>query len=255
MFFIGTPGKLKRKSGRVSEKQWPCLRVASEDLLHIDLLRFIASAGIVFDHSRGFFFPIGERVALEQRTVGISLFLDLFFVISGFVVSHVYHDRVSTLRDYGIFLQRRVGRLVPLHWITLFLSVLLWATFVLAHYSGAHTPSFSPACIADTALLLHSYFPCGNHLYFNGQSWSISAEMGLYVVFPVFAFLGSRNALVLLGVFLAYSLAVVGFAVDHQGFSLNIDVLDMYPVLRALLSFLLGMAFYYNKNEIGRAHV
>jgi len=62
----------------------PRLRPTSGELLHLDLMRFIASAGIVLHHSHEFLVPVTKSPFLvrEQRA-GMALFVDLFFLISG----------------------------------------------------------------------------------------------------------------------------------------------------------------------------
>ncbi len=94
---------------------------------------------------------------------------------------------------YLKFLQRRVGRLVPLHWLTLLIAMLIWGAFLLRGYGGNHPPSFQPECILETAVLVHSFIYCGDGNYFNGVSWSISTEMVMYVLaFPIIAITAAR---------------------------------------------------------------
>ncbi len=47
--------------------------------------------------------------------------VDLFFVLSGFVLSHVYFDdrQISTLAGYSRFLGVRLARIYPLHLVAL----------------------------------------------------------------------------------------------------------------------------------------
>jgi hypothetical protein len=107
----------------------PRLQRPSGELLHLDLMRFVAAAGIVFHHSHEFFVPATKSPFLirEQRE-GLALFVDLFFLISGFVIAYLYHNRMNSLVDYVKFLQSRIGRLLPLHWLTLLLSITMWST-------------------------------------------------------------------------------------------------------------------------------
>lgn len=230
----------------------PRLRPASGELLHLDLMRFVASAGIVFHHSHEFFLPAAKSPFLvREQTAGLALFVDLFFVISGFVIAYVYHDRMNSGVDYVKFLQRRVGRLVPLHWLTLLVSIAIWSMLVLLHYSGAHTPSFKPQCIAETALLLHSFVPCGRP--FNGITWSVSAEMIMYIAFPVVAIIGARSAQLLLGAGLAALAAMIMVVVaQHQWIVLGSSWIELSPVLRAVPSFVFGAALFYNRKVISR---
>ncbi|HEY2889571.1 MAG TPA: acyltransferase family protein [Dongiaceae bacterium] len=43
------------------------------------------------------------------------LFVDFFFVLSGFVIAHAYADRLHDATDLRAFALRRIGRLWPLH--------------------------------------------------------------------------------------------------------------------------------------------
>lgn len=218
----------------------PRLRPLSGELLNLDFLRFVASAGIVAYHSVQYFVPREHRAALGERTLGLALFVDLFFVISGFVIAYVYHARVGTFAGYGTFLQRRVGRLVPLHLLTLLASIGVWGGVVALGQTAHHMPSFDPRCIVQTALLLHAIVDCGNGIYFNSVSWSIGAEMVMYVVFPAFAWAGYQARSILLATTLALvvSTAAVGWI---KGMAWE----HLWPVCRALPSFLIGVSLFY----------
>jgi peptidoglycan/LPS O-acetylase OafA/YrhL len=48
-----------------------------------------------------------------------TLFVDFFFVLSGFVISHAYLDKLACPRNVSRFILRRIGRLWPLHAATL----------------------------------------------------------------------------------------------------------------------------------------
>jgi peptidoglycan/LPS O-acetylase OafA/YrhL len=217
-------------------------------------MRFIASAGIVFHHSHEFFAPVANRPYLLDQTAGLALFVDLFFVISGFVIAYIYHDRMNSILDYVTFLQRRVGRLAPLHWLTLLASITIWSMFVLLHFPASHMPSFKPECIAETALLLHSFVSCGNGITFNGGvTWSISAEMVMYIAFPVIAIIGARSAPLLLGIGVASLTVMMTVVVSQNEWKLlGSSWIELSPVLRAVPSFVLGAAVFYNRTIVSR---
>ncbi|MBO0733595.1 MAG: acyltransferase [Methylocapsa sp.] len=228
----------------------PRLQPASDELLHLDLMRFIASAGIVIHHSHEFFVHAKSPFLVREQTAGLALFVDLFFVISGFIIAYIYHDRVNTAADYIIFLQRRVGRLVPLHWVTLLASIAMWSVFAVLHYSAV-TPSFEPQCIAETAFLVHSILPCEQP--FNGVTWSLSAEMAMYIAFPLVAIIGSWSARLLSGIGFAALLAMMAAAVSqHEWRFLGSSWIDLSPALRAIPSFVFGAALYYNRQIAAR---
>lgn len=179
------------------------------------------------------------------------MFVDLFFLISGFVIAYIYHNRMNSIVDYFTFLQRRVGRLVPLHWLTLLAFIAMWSMLVLTHYSGSNAPSFKPGCIAQTALLLHSFVSCGRS--FNSVTWSISAEMVMYIVFPVIAFIGARRAPLLLCLGITSMAVMMAVAVSlHDWNLLGSSWIELPPVPRALPSFVFGAALFYNRDMVSR---
>ena len=65
------------------------------------------------------------------------LFVDFFFVLSGFVITHSYGDRMGTLDGVGNFAVRRFNRLWPLHAIVLLAFVLVEVAKVFMATRGA----------------------------------------------------------------------------------------------------------------------
>lgn len=230
----------------------PRLKAPSGEMLHLDLLRFVASAGIVFHHSREFFLPVQDRARImSTRTGGLAFFVDLFFVISGFVIAYVYASRLHNGKDFIKFMQRRVGRLIPLHWLTLAVSLLIW--FVVVRHSGHanHPMASEPACIADAAFLAHGLIPCGNGNFFNGQSWSISAEMFMYLLFPLTLLLSNLRRWLPLAVTLVVLFAIAAIHI-HAGTFAYFSWEFSPAVVRALPSFLFGVALFNYRNLLAK---
>lgn len=101
-------------------------------LVHIQILRFFAAVAVVAFHAWGVA-PDGYK--LPEGAIAFALSrgghgVDLFFVISGFIIFYATHD--AKLTPAG-FLRRRVERIVPLYFFVIFavtmLAVALPATF------------------------------------------------------------------------------------------------------------------------------
>jgi peptidoglycan/LPS O-acetylase OafA/YrhL len=142
------------------------------------------------------------------------LFVDFFFVLSGFVIAANYEKRLAEGFSVWRFALLRFGRVYPLHLAVLLALILLR----LAHSAsglGAPSPFQPPRWSVDTILanllLVHSL-----HLFdftpWNGPSWSISAEFYTYLLFAVaaaaVALSGRRIVLLLLPVAGASALAL-----------------------------------------------
>ena len=173
------------------------LKPESDELLHLDALRFVAALGIVALHYTRFCSAAVQ--ALLGDTDYLRLFVDLFFCISGFVIAFVYAERLHDRKSYQVFLRRRVARLGPLHWAT-FLFFLLIGFGVWSGRMHTDFPdSFDPHCVAPSIFAVQAFGLCPKGLAFNGASWSISAEMGMYVAVPFFFWWLRRWPIMLLG--------------------------------------------------------
>lgn len=222
-------------------------RPESDRYLHLDVLRFLASAAIVAFHYRALMdwtpTPV-VKVALDTLRFAV----DLFFVISGVVMADLYRDRLTSRAAYGDFLRRRVARLLPLHYATLAFCIALAVTAGLMGFTLSSPEVFSASCIAPNLFMLQAFNTC-HHLSFNGPSWSISAEMGLYLALPLLLALSARRAL-------AFGLVVASivllFAIRAP---LQTDWTNWtydFGVIRAVPSFVLGLALGRSDDILAR---
>jgi peptidoglycan/LPS O-acetylase OafA/YrhL len=139
------------------------------------------------------------------------------------------------------------GGFLPLHLITLAVSIAIWGGVAALGQAANHMPSFDLRCIAQTTVFLHAIASCGNGVSFNGVSWSIGAEMVMYLVFPMFAWTGNRSRVGLLVVAVA---ALVAAVTAHRGVSGAWE--ELWPPFRALPSFLIGVSLFYWRHTLRR---
>ncbi len=170
------------------------------------------------------------------------LFVDFFFVLSGFVIAWNYATRLDSWQGVRRFLLLRVGRVYPLH---LFMLLCFLAYEVLRHLSAQAQPSafatFEGAT-APIALLSHFFLVHSLHLHdgltWNGPSWSISTELWTYVLFALLSvWLGVRNWMLGL-VALAAPLLLV--YLSRTGMDTTYD----WGLIRCVFGFALGTACY-----------
>ena len=159
------------------------LKPQSQDMLHLDAMRFFAASAIVFLHWKTYCKPIPGHNILPNPESFLSLAVDLFFLISGVVMFQVYSRRLYSWRDFGSFMQRRVARLYPLHLLTLSVSMMYGLGAYILHLHANHPGLYKLDGVIPNILLIQA-FPVIHHGSFNGVAWSISAEMGCYVSLP-----------------------------------------------------------------------
>ena len=117
------------------------------------------------------------------------LMVDLFFVLSGFVIYRAYSDGIGSFSHLGKFQFLRAGRLFPVHLVMLGVFVLIECAKYLAHRHGIASTNSTPfgqngpVAFVEQLFLLQGLGPTGNKSSFNGAAWSISTEFYTYFVF------------------------------------------------------------------------
>jgi peptidoglycan/LPS O-acetylase OafA/YrhL len=151
-------------------------------------IRGIAAVWVVVFH----FYPtVASLLALPQRSQlpGIRdgfLAVDLFFLLSGFVLSLSYAERfqrrfADSLRGFA---WARARRILPLHWAMLGILVVLVTCFP-SHWWGPGP--FTPGSLVADAVLVQDW-ASATALSWNHPTWSLSAEWFAYMLFPLLAY-------------------------------------------------------------------
>lgn len=226
---------------------FPALRSESDLLLRLDSLRFVAAAMVVVYHFRNqWMFPSGPGWFASRFDI-LSLAVDLFFIISGIVITFVYGERL----DYGAFIKRRFARLAPLHYATLLFYLLAGFIAFRAGYDSFEMVKYRPECAPSHVLFLQAHGMCAERS-FNDVSWSIGAEMTVYVAFPLFLrLLGLHRALPAL-----VGLACIAMLDLAAPWSPGNEAWRMlthdWGVVRAVPAFLFGMSLWAYRKELAR---
>lgn len=125
------------------------------------------------------------------------LFVDFFFVLSGFVIAAAYQARLAAGFEIGAFMLLRLGRLYPLHvamlvaFVVAEVALALGGSGVAGTARGTFAGQTAPVAIL-TNLALVSGIGFHEGLTWNGVAWSISTEFWTYLVFAVVALALSR---------------------------------------------------------------
>lgn len=216
------------------------------DMVHLDVLRIVASVSIMIYHFRGQLVVSGTLKTVVDHLGGLEIAVDLFFFISGFVIIRFYNG-IRTATEYRQFLWKRIARLYPLHFVTMMGFVAIALAIMFLGLTVRTPEQFDLRCLWNNALLLQSLNLCPT-LTFNPVSWSISAEMLIYCCLPVVLYLRRwKYAPLLLGLVWWAFVATrwpQGSTKPWSGLSYD------YGFVRAVPSFLLGVASHDFRHRI-----
>jgi peptidoglycan/LPS O-acetylase OafA/YrhL len=197
----------------------------------LDGWRGICACLVVLFHVHGYS-PIYSTALVRNS----YLFVDFFFVLSGFVIAWNYAAKLDSWPGVKRFLILRLGRVYPLH-LFMLLCFVAYETLRLASDPDAFTGEFRPGAVVTNLFLLQSM---GVHdsLTWNGPSWSISTEMWTYVAFALAsAWLGMRNWVL---VATAVAAPLLLFHLSKTGMDTTYD----WGFIRCIFGFALGVACY-----------
>jgi peptidoglycan/LPS O-acetylase OafA/YrhL len=216
---------------------------------NLDALRIIAACAVVILHYSDYVkeAPVGQFMV--DRTWHFNLFVDLFFVVSGFVIASQYLGRVGDPLSIGRFIWRRLARIYPLHLATLAFYVVLALALHFGIARTDHPARYPFSDLPAQLLLLHAID--GARLTFNFPSWSLSAEMFCYVLFPLIAITVTRNRPLIIALVVLPALANSAYAAA-TGTGSWADWINKGGAFRALPAFNLGVACYLFRDRIAR---
>jgi len=214
---------------------------------HQDGLRIIAAGAVVVLHYSDYFKDVDAGRFMVAHTWHFNLFVDLFFVVSGFVIARQYFARVNDAASIGRFLWRRLARIYPLHLATLAFYMTLAGAL---HLGAARTDNPARYPLADLPaqfLLLHAFV--GERLTFNFPSWSLSAEMFCYLLFPLVVLVAQRRKEAVIALVAITALAN-SLWVWAAGTTPWAEWINQGGAFRALPAFNLGVACYLFRDRI-----
>lgn len=228
-------------------------------------LRGVAALLVVMHHFFGYLLPrVGSTVSSYSKFFYNGyLGVDFFFILSGFIMTHVYANNFSSgvnSYNYRAYLSSRFARIYPLHIFMLFLFIgveLAKIAYLLCTNGFSFdfsTASFHPftektnltALFANIflvqALDLSSPPLFGGNTYWNEPAWSISAEWIAYLLLPFLLFLLSKPNKFSASLVYISTLASLFFLIKlTYG---HLDFLGLPSIVRCTLEGVLGIIIY-----------
>jgi len=173
----------------------PSLLASESKLVELESVRGIAALLVLIHHIPGWNLTLYYVGFIRSS----NLMVDLFFVLSGFVIYKTYSLKITKKIDLVRFQFLRFGRLYPVHFLLLmiFLSIEFAKYFVALKLGirSSHTTPFEEnnwLAFIQHIFLVQDIGPTGNGKTFNAPSWSISVEFYTYLVFGLIVLFANK---------------------------------------------------------------
>ncbi len=159
----------------------------SSEIRALNTIRGVAALMVALFHAPAAF---GVATILPHAYVAV----DLFFVLSGIVISQAYGPRLDAGMSFGRFVQLRMARLYPLIFLATLAGFGLWGLRTQVNHAGLTEGAL--LAVPVNLLLLPSPFQVKSHgeaFPYLVQAWSLTWEFVMYVGFYVWRRPGERG--------------------------------------------------------------
>ena len=196
-------------------------------------MRGMAAICVVLMHSPGLFGLASPRSAY--------LAVDFFFVLSGFIIAHVYEARLDQGLSAKAFIRARIVRLYPLYVVGMISGVVIAAASLLRHSDLLWSYTQPLVSVPFGLLMLPS--PASNMLFhWMLPAWSLLLELIVNIAFSV-AWLRSQIALLALMTVSAVGLVVAATIMGTLDLGWD-KASAAIGLARVFFSFPLGVVLY-----------
>jgi peptidoglycan/LPS O-acetylase OafA/YrhL len=159
----------------------------------IQVLRAVAALAVLFGHLGPSLYEFGYDPNLIPAFDFGAAGVDLFFVISGFIMVYTSERLFAERGASRSFFSRRVIRIVPLYWALTTLAIFGWHGLTLpAHLTWPN--------VIGSYFLVPTTRPTGGEAPELVQAWTLYYEMLFYVLFAVVIVLPRHFAVIALSV-------------------------------------------------------
>jgi peptidoglycan/LPS O-acetylase OafA/YrhL len=209
----------------------------------LDSWRGVCAVIVVIYHFTGM-----NNLLLLQFFRNGWIFVDFFFVLSGFVITHAYQHQLSSPNELLAFAVRRFGRVWPLHAAILIpfaLTELIKLHLLTKGFSADRPPFTGETSITGLVANLFLIQSMGfTRVSWNVPSWSISVEYWTYIVYGITVLATTTaarprfwNALFLAGIFVLSLVVLLVYAK-------SLETTVTFGFFRCLLGFIGGHFAY-----------
>jgi peptidoglycan/LPS O-acetylase OafA/YrhL len=166
----------------------------------LDGLRGVAILLVVTYHAARILPYVGPREEVLQRVLDTGwIGVDLFFVLSGFLITGILLDTKGSAAYFRTFYARRMLRIVPLYFVFLLcIAAAAWIAYALGFGQEQADQSLRVqpwywTYMVNVLIAREGWAASGRH---TAHLWSLSIEEQFYLAWPVIVFAISRRALI-----------------------------------------------------------
>lgn len=224
-----TNDKFWKNMMTINQTTTPTASHKHQKVLSIQVLRGLAAVLVIHSHAIGHQMKLNHGEALQSHFFYLSSFgavgVDIFFVISGFIITLVAKKFV---RNHGAqdFFAKRLLRILPIYWAL---------TLVELIHAFLRHPERSPLSTTIKSFILLPIFDRDNFIFpIISLGWTLSFELYFYLIVTFFLLLKRKN----------FNLQLIAFMGSLVGIGLFVPEINN-PLFRFIINpivieFLLG---------------
>ena len=176
--------------------------------------RALAAFVVAFGHTTNEALTIAKQTGVDYGYIPYpnAVGVDIFFVISGFVIMYTAQSSMGDKTAWKYFITKRIIRVVPVYWF--YTLLLLAAVFIVP--SALNTVEYDFWHIVKSMFFIPHERPYGDAIRpFLSLGWSLNYEMYFYIIFAALLFLPLHRLTAALSFFFVTTV-LIGFALPKD---------------------------------------
>lgn len=182
---------------------------------------------------------------IRQSCGHAYLSVDIFFILSGFVIALNYEKRISNGLPFSQFIRLRITRLIPIYWIGCFCCLcvfMLWVPTVISRNISAEDYALIIISVLPTFLFIPRFTDrISSEFLMNGPAWSLFSEWIANILYALFLFQLSAKKLLQAAILIYLAALISGYFAPYAW--MHIGILR-FGVSRAIAGFCIGVCIY-----------
>ncbi len=211
--------------------------MGQDKLFGLQVLRGLAAFLVLVGHVQheAVSMAASAGAALDWRVYPGSVGVDIFFVISGFVIVYAAQKMIGQSGAFKAFLWRRFVRIAPIYWF--YTSLMVGVVLIMPH--AVQIARYDFWHVVQSYLFIPHIRPLGDSVRpLLSLGWSLNYEMYFYLILAALLALPLRKMMVALSLYFALTV-MIGFFLPQPWVILN------YWFDPIVLEFLIGAWLAY----------
>ncbi|EIE3222533.1 acyltransferase [Salmonella enterica subsp. enterica serovar Typhimurium] len=220
----------------------------------LQILRGLAALSIVLYHYRFYMVPDKADMTIPNKLFGWgSIGVDLFFVISGFIMVYITNGKQAGMASWKAFITGRLFRILPTYYVILLITFFINGAMSIFHYQDKVDNLISAITFIPYLISPAPFYIDPDGMY--NIRWTLNYELYFYIVFSICILSGKKIAPVIIWFVFTSCMGFLytgSFQLSKQGYNTQSIIFNFMTnpiILEFIIGVFSGLMYFYLRKQ------